>query len=123
MCESPEPEKDKEKFGMVLTLLREINAKYMSVSPVGPWCFGESISIVDIAFLPFLVRFYILFPLYRGFQPLLPVRDLCTYRVCEVLWNAHFSVVCLSNVPDFFVCLVRGSCVRGMRVLLRMIQQ
>jgi glutathione S-transferase len=57
-----------------MTLLRELNARYAAASPVGPYFFGDSLSVVDLALITLLARFCIALPLYRGFQPLREVR-------------------------------------------------
>lgn len=72
-----DPAKDTEVLGGLMTLLRELNARYAAASPEGPFFFGSNISVVDLAVVPILARFSIALALYRGFQPLREVRQGC----------------------------------------------
>ena len=49
-----------------LKLLREINDIFVRASPTGPYFLGETFSLADLAVVPFLARFSILLPFYRG---------------------------------------------------------
>lgn len=66
----PDGSKDREVFGNLMALLRELNGRYAAASPVGPYFFGDSLSVVDLAVVPLLARFSVALALYRGFQPL-----------------------------------------------------
>lgn len=68
MC--TDPSKDREVFANLMALLRELNGRYIAASSVGPYFFGDSLSVVDLAVVPLLARFSVALALYRGFQPL-----------------------------------------------------
>lgn len=66
---------DAAKIEAALVLLREINDIYAKQSPTGPFFLGDKPSFADLAIVPFLARFSVTLPFYRGVDLLEAVSD------------------------------------------------
>ena len=69
------PEKDEELAVNLYQKLAACARILRSRSAAGPFFLGKQLSVADIAIVPFLDRFEVTMPFYRGFE-LLPVAEL-----------------------------------------------
>jgi glutathione S-transferase len=60
-----DPSADNDKIKAALTFLRDIESIYEKQS-AGPFFLGDTFSLADLSLLPFLHRFSVLLPFYRG---------------------------------------------------------
>eukprot|EP00516_Mucochytrium_quahogii_P008024 CAMPEP_0203746844 /NCGR_PEP_ID=MMETSP0098-20131031/2169_1 /ASSEMBLY_ACC=CAM_ASM_000208 /TAXON_ID=96639 /ORGANISM=" , Strain NY0313808BC1" /LENGTH=251 /DNA_ID=CAMNT_0050635091 /DNA_START=74 /DNA_END=829 /DNA_ORIENTATION=- len=81
-----EPEGDKELVGKINDAAKELNAEFRKSK--GPYFLGETFSLADLAIIPFVDRFSVTLPHWRGFQPFSqdnPDVDalLASYHACQ----------------------------------------
>ena len=75
LISNQKPEKDHELAANLYEKLAACARILRSKSADGPFFLGEQLSVADIALVPFLDRFEVTLPFYRGFE-LLPVAEL-----------------------------------------------
>jgi glutathione S-transferase len=89
-----DPSLDTDKIKAALTFLREIESIFEKQS-AGPFFLGDRFSLADISLVPFVFRFSVLLPFYRGVD-LLNVVSLLSPSVSPI---ASLVVLCFGSMP------------------------